>query len=333
MNILFRADAGEEIGSGHLMRCFGLAQYLRDEGMSCSLLTTGREEPAAARWQEEEIDVREQQVEHGSPEDAVATSEAAYEVDAQWIVADGYDFGLNWQRAVREGGPHLLCFDDLGGASFAADLVVNQNPGAQDMSYDMEGGSRVLAGAEYVVLRREFRYLKRKTSPGPPRLLVTFGGYDRDNLALAAMGELAKLKEPFAATVICTADARGLEEAKSFATSHEQKFRVLPPTDMAPLMAATDMALCAGGTTSLELASLGVPMVLVTVADNQEPGAVALDCAGCARLAGRGGAALPDAVKATDDLLHNPAAREDMGRASAVLVDGRGVTRIARALG
>jgi spore coat polysaccharide biosynthesis predicted glycosyltransferase SpsG len=98
-------------------------------------------------------------------------------------------------------------------------------------------------------------------------------------------------------------------------------------------MAATDMALCAGGTTSLELASLGVPMVLVTVADNQEPGAVALDCAGCARLAGRGGAALPDAVKATDDLLHNPAAREDMGRASAVLVDGRGVTRIARALG
>jgi spore coat polysaccharide biosynthesis predicted glycosyltransferase SpsG len=240
---------------------------------------------------------------------------------------------LDWQHAVKEGEQKLLYFDDLGGATFAAGLVVNQNPGAQDMSYDMEGGSRVLAGADYVVLRREFRYLKRKTSPGPPRLLVTFGGYDRDNLALAAMGELAKLKEPFAATVICTADARGLEEAKSFATSHEQKFRVLPPTDMAPLMAATDLALCAGGTTSLELASLGVPMVLVTVADNQEPGAVALDCAGCARLAGRGGAALPDAVKATDDLLHNPAAREDMGRASAVLVDGRGVTRIARALG
>ena len=128
------------------MRCLGLAQYLCDEGVSCSLLTTGREEPAVVRWREEEINVQEHHAERGSPEDAVATLAAAAASGAQWIVADGYDFGLDWQRAVKEGRVGLLCFDDLGGATFAADLVVNQNPGAQALTNDVEGDGHVLAG-------------------------------------------------------------------------------------------------------------------------------------------------------------------------------------------
>ena len=331
MNILFRADAGMDVGSGHLMRCLGLAQYLRDQGASCSLLTTQTAEPAVVRWREEGVDVTEQLAERSSPEDAAATIAAAAS-GAQWIVADGYDFGLDWQRAVREDGPKLLCFDDLGGTAFIADLVVNQNPGAQDLSYDMKGGGRVLAGADYVVLRRNLHHLKREVSSGPPRILVTFGGYDADNLALAAMRELAGLETPFTAIVICSAGTGGLEEAETFAASHPDRFRVTPPTDILPLMAAVDLALCAGGTTALEMAALGIPTVLVTVADNQEPSAAALAKAGCAHLAGRGIAAFPNAAKVLEDLLRDPAAREDMGRAGTALVDGRGVERIAGAL-
>ena len=332
MNILFRADAGAGIGSGHLMRCLGLAQYLRDEGASCSLLTTAVKEPVVARWREEEIEVQEHQAMRGSSEDAAATLAAATASGAQWIVADGYNFGLDWQRAAKEGGAGLLCFDDLGGASFAADLVVNQNPGAQDLSYGMGGDGRVLAGADYVMLRREIRCLKREASSQPPHLLVTFGGYDEDNLALAAMRELAGVEAPFAATVICSADADGLAEAQTFAASHPDRFRVLPPGDIVPLMAVADLALCAGGTTALELASLGVPMVLVTVADNQESGAAALAGAGCARLAGRGIGALPDAARALGDLLRDAAACKDMGRAGTTLVDGNGAARISEAI-
>jgi UDP-2,4-diacetamido-2,4,6-trideoxy-beta-L-altropyranose hydrolase len=333
MNILFRADAGKKIGSGHLMRCLGLAQYLRDQGAVCSLLTTGREEPTVDRWREEEIDVCEHRAERGSLEDAAATLAAASAIGARWIVADGYKFDFNWQRAVKEGGAALLCFDDLGDASFAADLVVNQNPEAQDLSYDMEGGGRVLAGPEYVVLRREIRHTQREAFSGVPHLLVTFGGYDRDNLALAAVQELANITEPLSATVICSADAEGLAQARDFVSYHKDRFHVTGPTEIAPLMAAADLALCAGGTTALEMAALGVPMVLVTVADNQEPGAEALDRAGCARLAGRGVEALGQAAKALSDLLCDSDAREDMSRAGAALVDGCGTARIATALG
>ncbi len=332
MQILFRADAGAGIGSGHLMRCLGLAQFLCDEGAGCTLLTARPAEGAVERWHGEGVEVLELREGRGSLEDAAATLAAAAASAVQWIVADGYEFDLSWQRAVKEGGTKLLCFDDLGGAAFAADLVVNQNPGAQDLSYDMEGGGRVLAGPDYVMLRREFRRLKREESSDALHLLVTFGGYDRDNLAFAAMGELARLDTPFTATVICSADADGLAEAQAFAASHPDRFRVLAPADMAPLIAAADLALCAGGTTMLELTACGVPMVMVTVADNQEPGAAALDRAGCARLAGQAPAALPAAAREIGRLLDDAAARAEMSRLGNKLIDGRGVERVAAAL-
>jgi spore coat polysaccharide biosynthesis predicted glycosyltransferase SpsG len=290
------------------------------------------EEPAVARWREEEINVQKHQAERGSPEDAAATLAVAAVTGAQWIVADGYDFDIAWQRAAKESGAGLLCFDDLGGASFAADVVVNQNPGAGALSYDVDGGGDVLAGADYVVLRRNLRCLKREAGSTPPRLLVTFGGYDRDNLALAAMGELVKLKEPFTATVFCSAGTNGLEEAEIFAASHPDRFHVLPPTDIAPFMATADLALCAGGTTALELTSLGVPVVLVTVANNQEPGAAALAGAGCAHLAGQAPAAFPAAVKELGRLLDDDGACAEMGRLGSKLIDGLGVERIADTL-
>ena len=331
MNILFRADADAGIGSGHLMRCLGLAQYLRDKGASCLLLTTtAEEEPVLTRWREESINIETHEAVPGSPQDAATTLAAVTAGGAQWIVADGYDLDLHWQRVVKEGGARLLCFDDLGGAS-CADLVVNQNPGAKDLLYDMEG-DHVLAGADYVMVRRDLRCLEREAPSTPPHLLVTFGGYDEDNLALAAMKELTLLEAPFSAAVICAADARGLEEAQNFAGSHPSRFRVLPPCDIAPLMAAADLALCAGGTTALELAFLGVPMVLVTVAGNQEPGAAALAGAGCARLAGRGAEALGAAATFLDYLLRDAVAREEMSRAGTALVDGRGAARISEAM-
>ncbi len=332
MQILFRADAGVGIGSGHLMRCLGPAQFLCDEGANCTIFTTQTAEPVVDRWREEGIEILELRGARGSPDDAAATLAAAVECDAQWVVADGYEFGLDWQRAVKKSGVGLLCFDDLGGVSFAADLVVNQNPGAQDLSYDMAGGGRVLAGPDYVMLRRDIRHVQREADSTPPRLLVTFGGYDVGNLALAAMKELACLETSFTATVICSADADGLAEAQTFAASHPDRFHVLPSTDIAPLMAAADMALCAGGTTTLELAACGVPMVVVTVADNQEPGAVALDHAGCARLAGKALTALPEAVEEVSRLLGDEGARAEMSSLGRKLIDGRGVERVAAAL-
>jgi spore coat polysaccharide biosynthesis predicted glycosyltransferase SpsG len=196
----------------------------------------------------------------------------------------------------------------------------------------MTGGGCVLAGPDYVMLRRDIRHIHREAPSTPPHLLVTFGGYDTDNLALVAMRELVGMEAPFTATVICSADARGMEEAEAFAASHPDRFRVLSPTDIAPLMAAADLAFCAGGTTTLELAACGVPMIVVTVADNQEPGAAALDRAGCARLAGQALETFPAAVKEIGCLLGDDGARTEMSRLGSKLIDGRGVERIATGL-
>jgi spore coat polysaccharide biosynthesis predicted glycosyltransferase SpsG len=93
-------------------------------------------------------------------------------------------------------------------------------------------------------------------------------------------------------------------------------------------MLAADAAICAGGVTALELASLGVPSVIMTTADNQEIGAAALVKAGAAIRA----RSIGEAAKIANDLMTNPAQRTSMAAAGRVLIDGQGVQRVASAL-
>ena len=115
---------------------------------------------------------------------------------------------------------------------------------------------------------------------------------------------------------------------------HHSKVSVVAPGDIDDEMVRADLAVCAGGTTSLELASLGVPMVIVIRADNQRPGAHVLEQIGCAVVAGEGRDGVTNAAQTSD-----PAcwvmrrARGRMGAHGRKLVDGHGVEACCRSHG
>jgi len=334
MKILFRADAGPGIGSGHVMRSLALAQRAMDKGSKAALLTIHPDAPAVEGWRNEGAEIIAATAERGSISDAQETAAIARRLECNWVVADGYAFTREWQANIKAAGPGLAVIDDIGGDGFAADMVVNQNPGANAGLYPGCEG-RLLLGAEYVMLRRDIRHIEREPHKPPPHILVTFGGYDPDNLALKAIEGLGGLDASFSVTIVCAADKSGLEKVRQAAdkqTIPERQFEVLTPTPLAPLMARADLALCAGGTTSLEMASAGIPMVLLAIADNQEPGVRALEDAGCARLAGRGGDVMPRAIECIRILLSDSSARKNMHRAGRTLVDGKGVEKVCEQL-
>jgi RimJ/RimL family protein N-acetyltransferase len=97
-------------------------------------------------------------------------------------------------------------------------------------------------------------------------------------------------------------------------------------------MAAADLAIGAGGTTSWERACLGLPAIMAAIADNQRDNVRALAEAGAALSvpAGDGYAAgLADALSA---LKADPRRLAAMSRAASDLVDGRGAERLATVL-
>ena len=104
--------------------------------------------------------------------------------------------------------------------------------------------------------------------------------------------------------------------------------------DVAALFASVDLAIAAAGSTAWELAAMGVPMLLVAVADTQRVVIDPLVAAGAAeRLGleaakdeGRLAGAIQTFVRA------GPSTFRTMARAGEKLVDGRGAERICRAL-
>jgi UDP-2,4-diacetamido-2,4,6-trideoxy-beta-L-altropyranose hydrolase len=316
-----------------MMRCLALAQYLHDAGTQCCLLTKPDGGAPIEQWRQEGFTVH--LTSEKDPErDGAVTAELAGKIGASWVVADGYGFSLSFQRAIKCKGVKLLCFDDLADFPMIADVIVNPNMGSEERAhYDCPADTDVLLGSGYAMLRREFLKAAPCVSREAPHVLVTFGGEDRQNLALEAMKALDGIDWKFTATVVCSGTSGGLGSARAYGMTNPARWRVLGPApNMALLMAEADLALCAGGTTALELAYVGVPMVIITLAANQVPGAKSLAEQGCAVLAGHGRESLARASQWVAALLSDDSRRKEMSLKGRIQVDGRGPERVAARL-
>jgi UDP-2,4-diacetamido-2,4,6-trideoxy-beta-L-altropyranose hydrolase len=329
--LLLRADASAKIGYGHVMRCLALAQAWQDRGGRAVFACTALPEALQSRLKRENMELHHMSSPPGGKDDATETATAARRYGSSWIVVDGYHFGGDYQQAVKQLGARLLFIDDNGHAEhYAADLVLNQNPHAQaDLYRSREAHVGLLLGTEYVLLRREFRTIESRPfgDRNAARILVTLGGTDPRGWTEAVVERLAAIAAPGMEIVVV-----GKRPPMAIGgVAGNANIRVEPdPPDMARLMVGADLAVAAAGSVCWELAYLGVPMVLLAVAQNQRPVAAWL-------------AELDVALGAWDEvpvdfgdkiacLLRDPHRRQAAAQRGRQLVDGRGPERVLAAM-
>jgi UDP-2,4-diacetamido-2,4,6-trideoxy-beta-L-altropyranose hydrolase len=329
--LLIRADASEQIGSGHVMRSLALAQAWQDSGGAVCLAARLLPKALERRWHEEKFEIRQL----AEPrDDAQQTVELAREIGADWVALDGYQFGVETQLAIKNAGLRLLVVDDEARPrQYVADLVLNQAAYAVPGLYPIHGPSTaLLLGTRYALLRREFlraRPTERSQTPRTQRVLVTLGGADPDNCTrtvLEAIAGIEKLRT-IAAVGPSNSHAMELEKLAQGAGGRITVWR--NPPDMSQLMAWADLAISAAGSTCWELAFMGLPMLLVVLAENQRPGATSLEKLGLARNLGWHTKLSADTVRsALTQTMDDPALRASMSRKGLNLIDGRGASRI-----
>lgn len=234
--IWIRADANEEIGTGHVMRCLSIADALRRRGQRpCFITADERAVPVLERGGQEyrilHSDYRNMEDELPGLLDLIAGGKPDF------FLADSYFVTPRYLREVRRSVPAGF-LDDLARTDVAADLLVNYNifadaslygatdgaaaggansvgeadgaagvansAGAETAGFagaSSAGGAAVcgkyLLGTEYVPLRGEFRGVEYSVRERAETVLVTTGGSDKYNLA----GQLLKkaLADPHAA--------------------------------------------------------------------------------------------------------------------------------------
>lgn len=329
------------MGTGHVMRCLSLAQGWRRAGGRVSFLCAEITPALKARVAAAGFPLHPLPAEPGSLDDADRTLRAGSELQAGvaaagrrgagfWIAADGYQFGSDYQRAVKEGGARLLLADDYGHAGrYCADVVLNQNLSAREEWYaSREPHTRLLLGTRYALLREQFleyRDWRREVPNVARKVLVTLGGGDPDNVTGKVVEALRTL-DVEARIVVGGSNPHFADIAG----------RVRPPSsiirdaaNMPELMAWADVAVVAGGTTSWELAFMGLPNAVIVIAENQRALAEALhERQAALNLGWYTDLDSGDWTGRIAELIANREVRLAMSRNGRQLVDGDGVRRV-----
>lgn len=336
--LIIRADAGVTMGTGHVMRCLALAQGWQErEG---KVLFAGRipSHSLQGRIRNEGfnyVDIRRPYPEHDDLELMLSLIKKGGMSDSQWVVVDGYHFTADYARCLREAGAKVLVIDDYAHqAGYQADLLLNQNLGSQELSYTINSDATILAGSNYVLLRREFLSDKCRDTGRPTvasHILVTQGGSDPENVTLKVIEALERVDLPQLKVKIIVGPANSNREMlKNLLSKVSFPGEVFPAVgDMVPLMKWADMAITAGGSTCWELAYLGVPALILTVAENQFGVAEGMAAAGAGWNCGRSQTVQIDRLAGMiEELCNDGPKRQAMAWAGQKLVDGWGAERV-----
>ena len=317
------------------MRCLALAQAWQDWGGSCAFATAECTPAVKERLHHENIQTHSLPVEPGNSQDASQTSKLAGEVNAAWIVIDGYSFGSQYQCELKAGGKKLLVVDDHGCASpYSADLVLNHSlQAAPEMYANRAAGTRLLLGPRYAMLRREFRAWRsweRNIPQAARKLLVTMGGSDPANITCNVIAAIRQLAGRDLETVVLIGGSNPHRTEIEAAAREAANLRVVCDTNsMADLIAWADAAVAGAGTTFWEMAFLGLPAILLVLAENQTCVAQGAETANAAWNLGDAAAVSVETIAARlNAMLDSPQTRGELSANARALVDGRGADRV-----
>lgn len=282
MNVLIRADASVNIGSGHLMRCLTLAEQLRsagaDVGFACREEAGNMNALLAANGYKTfclSVGCGNDGQEHDADETRSAASEL-FPSGVDWLVVDHYQLGSSWERRMRCHASRIMAIDDLADRHHDCDLLLDQNFYAnQGERYTglLPTECTALLGPSYVLFRSEFATARdslRSRTGVVKRILVFFGGSDPTNQTGNVLEALMEMKLP------------GVEVDVVVGYSNPNRTRIqemcarLPGatyhcqvSNMAELIAHSDLGVGAGGSGMWERCYLGLPTVTVVFAENQ----------------------------------------------------------------
>ena len=282
-----------------------------------------------------------------SPEEALPQRNTAILVDS-YYVTEKYLAALKKRITT-------IYMDDIYAFSYPVDMLINYNIYGEEMGYEKDAAfadTKLLLGTEYVPLREEFSvgagYVqsRKKLSEGAGNvapaadgdILITTGGSDSFNLAGQLLMEAMKydaLKEKEYHVVSGSLNPH-IGELQALAKKHENIHIHCNVTNMAELMAESEVALSAGGSTLYELCAVGVPVIAFSFAENQEHLVQTFVKRGIAQYGGNyrtdGNKMIQNTIAGLEKLCGDEALKTEYRRKALQLVDGKGAERIAEAL-
>ena len=327
----FVTAASPQIGGGHVLRCLALAEGLAAQGVE-------------ARFATDRVTLDTVGLLRASPFDVIETVPAeahrhAIARETEIAIFDGYAFDWAVEQGWRGLAKVRVAIDDLANRPHACDVLVDHAAGREAAQYAglVPADSAVLAGPSFALLRPQFgalrvRALARRQTYPPRRLLIAMGLTDVGGVTRLAAEAASRTDLALSIDVVTGQTATSLPWLREQAAAGALRLHVdLDALGMAELMVEADIAIGSGGGTSLERCCVGLPSLVIMVADNQRSSVASLVRAGAVSLVGTLAEATQERIAAAlASLARDDVALVDQARAAAAVVDGEGVRRVCR---
>lgn len=258
-----------------------------------------------------------------------------------WLIVDHYGLDGEWETRLRPWADRICVITDLDDRHHNCDLLLNQNYAASEERLrslcTVANHVHILSGPRFALLNAEYhhrRAVARQRDGHVRKVLLFFGGTDSENatgLALEALSRPDFLWLEVDVVVGVNNPHRGALEAMA-AMRPRTTIHGMQPT-LVDLMADADLAIGAGGITTWERMCLGLPAIVVSIADNQRTVCEALSAGGFILYVGE---LLTvdshDLVKALQDAIRDAACLRELSARGLSLVDGLGALRLVEAI-
>lgn len=314
MKILFRADASVQQGTGHIMRCLVIADELRKRGHECIFLTQPFLPNFLAQikdrqhrlvfFKKNEMELVNDSVNNeylawlGRPiiQDAMETLDVIKCERPDIIITDHYAINATWTSMVSCNEIKTVVIDDLANREHLCDVLIDQNFGRAPEQYKglVSQKTKILAGAEYIFIKDDFRKKRKAAQKArlnrpPKRLNICMGGIDKDNVTYSVLETIRELNylKNWGIDIVLRSASPHANTLREYVENQKIDMQLhFDAENMASLFSKADLAIGAGGVTLWERCCMGLPTVLLTIADNQIPAALAMTKTGAVIYAG-----------------------------------------------
>lgn len=328
MTVVLRANAGPEVGTGHVMRSAALGLRMRARGHQVSLVTSELP-PAVLAWLSAcDIDVLTLSAEQEISDAEVINRLTRTLGAGDWVVVDHYGRDEQWEQRVDRGGARLCVIDDLADRRHSCDVLIDV--GMHTLNGEpyrdlVPAGAELLLGPSFALLRPEFELRHARERTGDvSRVLVSLGGGElvADEL-LKVLAAIARLPNP-RPEVRVLRDPSLSSSIDSLAASISGVTCVDFTNDMPGMLAWADLVVGTCGGSSWERCLLGVPTVACLTAENQRGDLEGLSAAGAILSVGDAETTtVGEWANALATLTASPNAVRKMGRAAAAIMKDR----------
>lgn len=344
MNIAIRADGGQSIGMGHIMRCLSLASEFRNNG--CNVYFISKYEEGIKKILSNNFKFIPLKCTRNSSangfyygDETELVNEAKdiikiikdYEIDLLFI--DSYNVSENYLISIKSNVKKLAYIDDVNKFIYPVDILINGNISAEKMNYKKYYEDEImLLGAKYNLIRSEFKDLpERKIKKEVEEVMITTGGSDPHNITIKLLDIFLNddVLKSLTYNVVVGTGFTNKKEIRELANQYENVVIYENPNKISEIMLESDIAISSGGSTLYELCACGIPTLAFIYADNQRFIVEEMNRLGYIKNIGWYESLVENQVISNvKELIFAYGKRVKMSKLGKKLVDGKGTKRI-----